>query len=60
MAEYEGYVASLKKGQAGRLIPSDGESPRAVALRVTRAAQRLARPMDVWVLDGAVYFRLQP
>lgn len=57
MAEYEDYVASLKKGQAGKLVPGDGESVRAVAVRVTRAAKRIARPTEVWTVDGAVYFR---
>lgn len=60
MAEYEGYVASLKKGQAGKLVPAGDESLRAVALRVSRAGQRLARPIEVWTVDGAVYFRLRP
>ncbi len=60
MAEYEGYVASLKRGQAGQLVPDLGESPRAVAVRVSRAAKRLNRPVEVWSVDGAVYFRLSP
>jgi hypothetical protein len=57
MAEYEDYVASLKKGQAGRLVPAGSESVRAVAVRVSRAAKRIARPTEVWTVDGAVYFR---
>jgi hypothetical protein len=58
MVEYEGYVASLKKGQAGKLVPDPTESPRSIALRVSRAAKRLGRPLDVWTVDDAVYFRL--
>ncbi len=60
MAEYEVYVVSVKKGQAGKLVPDDDETSRAVAVRVTRAARRRAKPMDVWTADGAVYFRPQP
>jgi hypothetical protein len=58
MAEYEDYVASLKKGQAGKLVPTDGEAARALALRVSRAAKRLGRPLEVWTAEGAVYFKL--
>lgn len=60
MAEYEDYVASLKRGQASRLIPSRAESLRGVALRVSRAGKRLNRPLETWTVDGAVYFRLNP
>lgn len=58
MAEYDAYVSSVKKGQVGKLSPSAGESPRAVAVRVSRAGKRLGHSIDVWVVDGAVYFGL--
>lgn len=57
MAQYENYVMGVKKGQVGKLIPSDGESSRAVAVRVSRAGKRIRRPLDVWSVGGAVYFR---
>jgi hypothetical protein len=57
MAEYDDYVGSLKRGQAGKLVPADGESLRGIVLRVTRAAKRLSRPIEVWTVDGTVYFR---
>jgi len=57
MAEYEGFVNGVKKGQVGKLSPSAEESPRAVAVRVSRAGKRLGRSVDVWVVDGAVYFK---
>ena len=56
MQEYEGYVTGLKKGQAGKLVPSDGESLRSLALRVSRAAKRAGKPVTAWVGDDAVYF----
>ncbi|MEX0781791.1 MAG: hypothetical protein WD557_04010 [Dehalococcoidia bacterium] len=58
MAQYEDYVASLRKGEAGRLVPTDGEAARGLALRVTRAATRLGRPVEVWTAESAVYFKL--
>jgi hypothetical protein len=57
MAEYEGYVASLKKGQAGKLVADGDESLRAIMLRVTRAGNRVSKPVEAWAVDGAVYFR---
>jgi hypothetical protein len=55
--EYEAYVTGLGKGRVGRLQPGKDETPRAVAVRVSRAARRLGREVETWVVDGAVYFR---
>jgi hypothetical protein len=57
MAEYEGFVNGVKKGQVGKLSPSSGETARGVVLRISRAGKRLGRSVDVWVVDGAVYFK---
>jgi hypothetical protein len=57
MAEYEGFVNGVKKGQVGKLSPSSGETARGVVLRISRAGKRLGRSIDVWVVDGAVYFK---
>ncbi len=58
MAEYENFVKGVKKGQVGKLSPSSGETPRSVAVRVTRAGTRIGRSVDAWVVDGLVYFRV--
>lgn len=58
MAEYDGYVAGVKKGQVGKLQPAANESPRGLALRVSRAGKRLGKPVDTWVVDGVLYFRV--
>ncbi len=57
MADYEQYVEQVKVGQVGRLAPAAGESPRGVALRISRAGTRLGKPVQAWVADGGVYFR---
>lgn len=57
MREYETYVTSLKGDEEGKLMPSTGETPRGVALRISRAAKRIGKSVDTWVVDGVVYFR---
>jgi len=60
MAEYEGYVLGVKPGQAGKLVPSRGESPNAVSRRVLSAAKRLGRSVSAWRdADGTVYFKAE-
>lgn len=51
MAQYEGYVASLKKGEVGRLAPDTNETARELLPRVTRAGQRISRPVEAWTVD---------
>ena len=58
MRQYEDYVSSLKAGEAGKLLPDSGETSRGIALRVSRAAKRLGKSADTWVVEGAVYFRV--
>ena len=58
MAEYHSLVAGVKKGQVGRLVPGKGETARGVALRVSRAGNRVGKSVDAWVVDGQVYFKL--
>ena len=58
MAEYEGFVTSVKRSEAGKLIPDEGESARGVALRVSLAGKRVGKAVAAWVVDGVVYFRL--
>ena len=56
MREYEKYVDSVTNGKVGKLTPSKGESPRGVALRVSRAGKRSGKSINTWVVDGLVYF----
>jgi len=58
MREYEGYVTSVKRGEVGKMEPGQNESARGLALRVSRAAKRLGKETDTWVVDGALYFRV--
>lgn len=56
MRQYEDYVKGLKSGEVGRLVPESGETPRGLALRISRAAKRINSKITTWVVDGAVYF----
>ncbi|MBE7517835.1 MAG: hypothetical protein HS107_01155 [Thermoflexaceae bacterium] len=58
MREYEDHVASIKKGEAGRLDPEGGETVRGIALRISRAAKRMGVSVRTWVVEGSVYFEL--
>ena len=57
MMEFDSYVAQVKGKNVGRLTPSEGESARGIALRVSRAAKRNGRSVQVWTVDDIVYFR---
>jgi hypothetical protein len=56
MREYEKYVESVQSGKVGKLAPSRGETPRGIALRVSRAGKRVNKSVNTWVVDGVVYF----
>ncbi len=56
MRQYEDYVKGLKSGEVGKLVPESGESPRGLALRVSRAAKRVNSKVTTWVVDGTLYF----
>ena len=56
MREYEKYVDSVPAGKVGKLVPGRGESPRGIALRVSRAAKRAGKTINTWVVDDTVYF----
>ena len=58
MREYEKYIEQVKSGQVGKLSPSRGESPRGIALRVSRAGKRVGKSVNTWVVDGVVYFSI--
>ena len=59
MREYDNYVTTLKRGEAGKLELEGPETGRGVALRISRAAKRVNMPIKTWVVDRAVYFELE-
>lgn len=58
MREYEKYVEGVQPGKVGKLTPSGGETPRGIALRVSRAGKRMNKSIETWVHDEAVYFKV--
>ncbi len=58
MREYEKFVEAVGAGKVGKLAPSRGETARGVALRISRAAKRMNKATDTWVVDGTVYFKV--
>jgi hypothetical protein len=58
MREYEDYVKGVRPGRVGKLTPSQGETARAIALRVSRAARRINKSADTWIVDNTVYFKV--
>jgi len=57
MREYEKFVDAVGNGKVGRLVPNKGETARGIALRISRAAKRMGKSTETWVVDGAVYFK---
>lgn len=57
MREYEKFVEGVPSGKVGKLTPGRGETPRGVALRVSRAAKRMGRSINTWVVEDVVYFQ---
>ncbi|MBI2765002.1 MAG: hypothetical protein HYX53_03725 [Chloroflexi bacterium] len=58
MKEYDRYILGLKGDEAGKLVPSESETARGIALRISRAAKRNGKSVDVRTVDGAIYFAL--
>ncbi len=58
MREYERYVEGVKGGKVGKLVPSRGETARGLALRIGRAARRVHKQSNTWIVDDVVYFKI--
>jgi hypothetical protein len=58
MREYEKYIEAVPSGKVGKLVPARGETARGIALRISRAAKRMGKSSNTWVVDGTVYFSL--
>ncbi|MEO6397737.1 MAG: hypothetical protein ABIP13_04660 [Tepidiformaceae bacterium] len=56
MREYEKYVDGVPTSKVGKLSPSRGETPRGVALRISRAGKRMGKSINTWVVEDVVYF----
>lgn len=59
MREYEGYVKDVPPGKVGKLTPGRDESPRGIALRIGRAARRVDKVAETWIVGGDVYFKVR-
>jgi hypothetical protein len=55
--QYEGFIQAIN-GDVGELELSPDEQVRSVKVRLRRAASRLNREIDIWDVDGRVYFRV--
>ncbi len=59
MREYEDYVRAVKKGQAGKLTPSSGETARGLMRRASAAGRRIGKDVTTWQDGGLVYFTVR-
>jgi hypothetical protein len=55
--QYEGFIQAIN-GDVGELDLSPDEQVRGVKVRLRRAATRLSREIEIWDVDGRVYFRV--
>jgi hypothetical protein len=55
--QYEGFIQAIN-GDVGELELSPDEQVRGVKVRLRRAATRLSREIEIWDVDGRVYFRV--
>lgn len=58
MREYDRYIDNLKPDEGGKLTPTEGETARGIALRISRAAKRKGRNADTRIVDNTVYFTI--
>lgn len=58
MREYEHYIEGVKSGRVGRLVPSKNETARGIALRIGRAARRINKQTNTWIVNNTVYFKV--
>ena len=56
---YIAYIQQLGDGQAGKLIPSDGETPMVVRRRLTGAAKQAGKELQVRRTGDEIYFWLK-
>ena len=56
MRQYMDYIRQLETGQAGKLIPDEGETTAAIRRRLGVAAELLGKSLVVNRLGDVVYF----
>ena len=56
MRQYMDYIGQLGTGQAGKLIPDEGETTAAIRRRLGAAAELLRKSLVVNRLGDVVYF----
>ena len=54
--QYMDYIGQLEAGQAGKLVPDEGETTAAIRRRLGAAAQLLGKSLVVNRLGDVVYF----
>ena len=55
--QYEGFIQAINS-DVGELELSPDEQVRSVKVRLRRAATRLSREIEIWDVNGRVYFRV--
>ena len=56
MRQYMDYIGQLETGQAGKLVPDEGEATAAIRRRLGAAAELLGKSLVVNRLGNVVYF----
>jgi len=55
---YDSFVRQIGS-DVGQLELEQGEQARGIKVRLRRAASRLNTPLEIWDVDGRVYFQIQ-
>ena len=56
LQEYLGYIDQLKSGQAGRLVPGDGETVSTIRRRIGAASRAAGHKLTIRRAGDEVYF----
>ena len=59
LQEYSGYIDQLKSGQAGRLVPGDGETVSTIRRRIGAAARQAGKNLFIKRVGDEVYFLVE-
>jgi hypothetical protein len=55
---YEGFIREVGS-DVGELALAPGEQVRGVKVRLRRASTRVGSPIEIWDVDGKVYFKTE-
>ena len=55
---YEGFIREVG-AEVGELSLAPGEQVRGIKVRLRRASTRVGAPIEIWDVDGKVYFRAE-